>query len=194
MIQLTLPFPPSINTYWRRAGNRIYLSERGREFRKRVCDIVALQKVETTYQPLQLNIDLYPRSRRKFDTDNFLKATLDALEHAGVYENDSQVKRIEAEKHEPVAGGRTEVRIVTYDEYQRQQQRAAATDVVCCAGCGRDTLAVPLSIVDAYCDRCLGRGDSHLFPEDVDRKPRGEPEWFGGHIQHDLEMGDDFAE
>ena len=192
MIELSLPFPPSVNTYWRRAGHRIYLSQRGQMFRKHVGAIAALQKIEPVSGPLALFVDLYPRTRRVFDTDNFLKATLDALEHAGVYENDSQVKRIEAEKHAPVTGGRTDVRILTYDEYLRQQERE--NELVCCAGCGRDTPAVPQPIVDSYCDRCIGHGETHAFPEELDRKPLGKPEWFGGHIQHDLEMGDDFAE
>ena len=192
MIELTLPFPPSVNAYWRRAGYRIYLSERGREFRKNVGVIVEAAQIVPVYGPLAMSVDLYPRSRRMLDTDNFLKATLDALEHAGVYENDSQVKRIEAEKHAPVKGGRTDVRIQTYAEYQHQ--RNAESELVCCAGCGRDTSAVPQPIIATYCDCCVSHGETRAFPEEIDREPLGEPEWFGGHIQHDLEMGDDFAE
>ena len=30
MIVLELPFPPSLNTYWRRARGRVYINEKGR--------------------------------------------------------------------------------------------------------------------------------------------------------------------
>jgi crossover junction endodeoxyribonuclease RusA len=36
-------------------------------------------------------MDAFPPDRRRRDLDNLLKPTLDALQHGGVYEDDSQV-------------------------------------------------------------------------------------------------------
>lgn len=38
---------------------------------------------------------IHPRSKRKFDLDNTLKAILDALMKAGMYDDDSQIEYIE---------------------------------------------------------------------------------------------------
>ncbi|MFQ5732750.1 MAG: hypothetical protein ACE5KM_12455 [Planctomycetaceae bacterium] len=67
-------------------------------------------------------------------------------------------------------------------------------DTVCCAGCGRDTTCPTGYIGDAFCDRCISHGSTHAFPEELDRAPLGEPEWFGGHARHDLECGHDDPE
>jgi crossover junction endodeoxyribonuclease RusA len=40
MIELTLPFPPSVNTYWRTFNGRMLISKKGREYRKAVADQV----------------------------------------------------------------------------------------------------------------------------------------------------------
>jgi hypothetical protein len=40
-MRLSLPYPPSINHYWRRAGRFIHISREGREYRKQVCELLA---------------------------------------------------------------------------------------------------------------------------------------------------------
>ena len=34
MIELTLPWPPTVNTYWRNFGGRTIVSAKGRSYRK----------------------------------------------------------------------------------------------------------------------------------------------------------------
>ncbi len=41
MIELELPFPPSVNHYYRRVGPRTLISREGRRFRERVCALLA---------------------------------------------------------------------------------------------------------------------------------------------------------
>ena len=48
---------------------------------------------------------LRPRDKRKMDIDNRIKATLDALEHAGVFDDDFQVDHLEMIRGEPIKGG-----------------------------------------------------------------------------------------
>lgn len=101
MITLELPFPPSMNTYWRntvvRGQPRTLLSRRGRQYRIDVFDrFIAKHGVNAYRKPLEddleCTIDLHPPDNRGRDCDNFAKAVLDALEHAGMYANDKQIK------------------------------------------------------------------------------------------------------
>ena len=92
MIEITLPWPPSVNTYWRNFDGRMIISARGREYRDTVGDQMTLQKmVKHFIGHLRVEIEEYRPDKRRRDLDNLLKATLDGLAHAGVYEDDSQI-------------------------------------------------------------------------------------------------------
>lgn len=54
---------------------------------------------------LRMDIIICPRSRRIFDIDNLLKAILDALMDAGVYEDDSQVDDLHIVRGKACKGG-----------------------------------------------------------------------------------------
>jgi len=111
MIELELPFPPSVNHYYRRVGHRTLISREGRAFRRKVCALVAAAGVRPLIGRLRIEIEVYPPDRRRRDIDNVQKALLDALEHGGAYRDDSQLVKLEIEKCDPVHGGRTLVRI-----------------------------------------------------------------------------------
>ena len=44
MIEITLPWPPTVNTYWRNFNGRTIISAKGREYRKAVADQVLIQR------------------------------------------------------------------------------------------------------------------------------------------------------
>ncbi|MGE4157634.1 MAG: RusA family crossover junction endodeoxyribonuclease [Planctomycetota bacterium] len=111
MIEFELPWPPSVNHYYRRVGPRTLISREGRRFRERVCAILAAAGVRPMAGRLHVEIEVYPPDRRRRDIDNVQKALLDALEHGGAYRDDSQIVRLEVEKREVEPGGKTVVRI-----------------------------------------------------------------------------------
>ena len=111
VVEFDLPYPPSVNHYFRMVGRRVLISREGRAFRRRVCSILAALGVRPLSGRLALEIEVYPPDNRRRDVDNVLKSTLDALQHGGAYRDDSQVVRLAIEKRQPVAGGRTLVRI-----------------------------------------------------------------------------------
>lgn len=111
MIEVELPYPPSINHYWRRVGPRTLISREGRRFRQSVMAILADMGVEPMAGPLEVDVEVFPPDNRRRDVDNVQKALLDALEHGGAYGDDSQIVRLAIEKGEPVEGGKTIVRI-----------------------------------------------------------------------------------
>lgn len=111
MIEFELPFPPSVNHYYRHVGPRTLISRRGRAFRRKVCAILAASGVGPLAGPLHVEIEVYPPDRRRRDIDNLQKSLLDALEHGGAYRDDSQIVKLEIGRREPVPRGRTIVRI-----------------------------------------------------------------------------------
>lgn len=112
--KLTLPWPPSINHYWRSrwTGKFIshYISAEGKKFRHEVFR--SLSDWDMMLGPLSLRVIAYPPDRRARDVDNLLKAPLDAMQHAGVFEDDSQVEELYLRKmREPSPPGRIELSI-----------------------------------------------------------------------------------
>ena len=87
VLRFVLPFPPSVNRYYRHVGYRTLLSREGREYRRQVCALLAGRVGQPLSGPLQVTeLDLYPPDRRRRDWDNFHKAVSGtALQHAGVY-------------------------------------------------------------------------------------------------------------
>jgi crossover junction endodeoxyribonuclease RusA len=104
-LQITLPWPPSVNTYWRTVQGRMLISEAGRDYRKAVADQMLLQRAQKHFDgPLQLTVEAYRPDKRRRDLDNLLKATLDSLAHAGVYEDDSQIQDLRIYWADPLGG------------------------------------------------------------------------------------------
>jgi crossover junction endodeoxyribonuclease RusA len=111
MMEFVLPYPPSINHYWRRVGPRTLISREGRRFRGRVLAILAAMRIQPIVGRLAVQVQIYPPDNRRRDIDNVQKALLDAMQHGGAYADDSQIVRLTIDKCEPVEGGKTVVRI-----------------------------------------------------------------------------------
>jgi|YNPNPStandDraft_1061719.scaffolds.fasta_scaffold00077_37 crossover junction endodeoxyribonuclease RusA len=113
MLTVELPYPPSVNHYWRRVGPRTLISRQGRAYRREVA--AAVERIDRVAEqipltgPLSVEVLLYPPDRRRRDLDNTLKGLLDALEHAGVYLDDSLIERLSVEKRDVVEGGKAVV-------------------------------------------------------------------------------------
>jgi crossover junction endodeoxyribonuclease RusA len=109
--QITLGYPPSANHYYRRVGPRTLISREGRTFRREVCALLVGNgpRKPPAGGRIALCLEAFPPDRRRRDLDNLQKPTLDALQHAGVYKDDSQIDVLVAVRHEPVDGGRVVV-------------------------------------------------------------------------------------
>jgi crossover junction endodeoxyribonuclease RusA len=122
---LNLPWPPSVNAYWRSPNKgplagRTLISEKGRAYREAVEKSFWRQKVDGRLPPfdrpldarLQVALYAYPPDKRRRDLDNLPKAVLDALTHAGVWADDEQIDSLSIQRCDRIAGGRIKV-IVT---------------------------------------------------------------------------------
>lgn len=68
------------------------ISAAGREYRAAVAEQILLQRAAKHFTaPLRVTIEAWRPDRRKRDLDNLLKAALDSLAHAGVFDDDSQI-------------------------------------------------------------------------------------------------------
>jgi crossover junction endodeoxyribonuclease RusA len=113
-MKITLPYPPSVNHYWRafRMGKsiRFYVSDEAKKYRRAVGEL--LSEIDMILGPLNVRIEAYPPDRKKHrDIDNILKGLLDSMEHAGVFENDSQIVDLHVVKRDPAPPGRVEVTV-----------------------------------------------------------------------------------
>ena len=119
-LQFDLPYPPSVNHYWRRVGARTLISRQGRAFRESVCSLLALRRLRPLDGWLKVHLQILPPDRRRRDVDNIQKPVLDALQHAGVYHDDFQIVSLVTDRLEPREGGQLVVTIiqVTDDPHQ----------------------------------------------------------------------------
>jgi len=109
-LALTLPWPPSANTYWRSVvmgkSPRVLISKKGREYRVDVINACRQQRVIGGLTGrIEVKIIALPPDRRRRDIDNLLKATFDAITHSGIWHDDSQIDRIEIERGDVITGG-----------------------------------------------------------------------------------------
>lgn len=90
--QFTLPYPPSSNHYWFQNGNRRFIGAKGKQFRQDVKMVV--NHLNPLTGKMYIDIMATMPDRRKRDLDNLLKATLDALQHGGLFEDDKDIDDI----------------------------------------------------------------------------------------------------
>lgn len=116
-MKLTLPFPPSVNGYWRATNTGMKISASGRSFRSNAIAAI-LTQLKRRPQPITVNVEvtvlLYPPDKRNRDLDNYQNALFDSLTHAGVWVDDRQIKRFTVEWGDQVKQGKAEVTILPF--------------------------------------------------------------------------------
>lgn len=107
-MRFALPFPPSVNTYWRHPSKgplagRHLISEAGRKYRENVARLIRLDHpIESR---LAVSITAHMPDRRRRDLDNLPKAIFDALTHAGLWLDDEQIDLLTIARADVVKGG-----------------------------------------------------------------------------------------
>lgn len=98
MITLTLPWPPSLNRYWRHPtsgplAGRHLISAEGRAYRDQIMARLIEERLHNlrTQARLAVEAKAFPPDNRKRDLDNIFKALGDSLTHGGLWQDDSQI-------------------------------------------------------------------------------------------------------
>lgn len=132
MIELELPYPPTVN-HFKQVGRTIK-TKRGKIYQQRFDSdqtkrfyyevwAKVRSQIGQKSNPMGLDatiscevcIDLYPPDKRLRDVDNVIKPTLDALQKAGVLVNDNQICRLLVERKSIIPHGQIIVRITPYE-------------------------------------------------------------------------------
>ncbi len=103
VVKLELPWPPSLNHYYRHVGPRVLISKKGRDYREAVAAKLASEDILRMHGKIALSLDAYPPDNRRRDVDNLLKCLLDSLTGCLV-DDDSQIKRLTVTMREPMHG------------------------------------------------------------------------------------------
>lgn len=106
-----LPYPPSVNHYWRHVVRRgrvvVYIADTGLEYRRRVKTI--LKGAPKLSGSLRVVVLVNAPDGRVRDLDNLLKCLLDSLTAAGLWNDDNQVDELAIVRKQQVAGGAVDV-------------------------------------------------------------------------------------
>ena len=109
---ITIPYPPTLNTYWRNVKGRVLISKQGREYRKQAITLAVLEKwPKYGDSRVRVVVTAYMPDKRRRDLDNLTKAVFDSLTHAGVWADDSQVDDFRIIRGPVEKPGRLEVEI-----------------------------------------------------------------------------------
>lgn len=104
---LVLPWPPSVNRYYRRVGNRTIISRDGRAYRANALASITEQHTPRLGKArVRIHAIACPPDNRERDLDNLWKAVGDALEFARVIDNDSQIDDLRITRGDPEKPGR----------------------------------------------------------------------------------------
>jgi len=133
MIELTLPWPPSVNHY-KKVG-KLIKTKTGKMYQQRVNTNETKMFYWNVYQEVkkrmpkegsifrrsetigvELYIEMSPPSERRWDVDNRLKVLLDSLVRAMVLADDSQIQKLIVLKMPMIANGKILLRISEYDK------------------------------------------------------------------------------
>lgn len=106
-ISFILPYPPSVNKMYCQSHGRRVLIREGRDYKSNAASIARAAGARPIVGDVCVNIDIY-RKRKAGDLDNTLKILLDSLKGVA-WKDDSQVKRIVAERFEDKENPRAEV-------------------------------------------------------------------------------------
>lgn len=110
-ITVTLPVPPLVNRYWRRAGTHTYLSPAGRAYKQTVAEIMDAKPLKGN---VAISATIY-RARKAGDLDNYAKGLLDAMVGLA-YEDDKQVTNLHMVRRDDKTNPRCEVRVWSVTE------------------------------------------------------------------------------
>ena len=107
-----LPYPPSVNHYWRPGRDRRgrparYLTTAAKEFKAAVS--ILCGRKQPFSGRVGVRVQVWTPDRRQRDLDNLLKGLLDSISGAGVILDDCQVDEIQMRREGVHKGGKVQV-------------------------------------------------------------------------------------
>lgn len=96
LFELYTVYPPTINNYYKKTQRGVHISDKGRRFRDELIKDAheQLQGMEKITGKLRIDVIAWVPDNRKRDLDNIMKPILDAMTHADLWGDDSQVDQM----------------------------------------------------------------------------------------------------
>jgi crossover junction endodeoxyribonuclease RusA len=122
VIILTIPYPPTVNTYkkigrlTKTKSGKLYQVRANTDITKRFYFEVWLKVKQLQLESLgdavlRLEMYVYPPDKRKRDLDNVIKPGVDSLMKAGLFNDDSQIACLYVQKMGIISQGKVEIKI-----------------------------------------------------------------------------------
>jgi crossover junction endodeoxyribonuclease RusA len=121
-VTITLPYPPSVNHY--KSIGRTIRTKKGKSLQMRINSPATKRYFYEVWMKVRqlglksfqgatisVEIDSYPPDRRKRDLDGICKVLLDAMQHAGLYDDDYQISCLTVKRMSIIPQGQVIVRI-----------------------------------------------------------------------------------
>ena len=98
-LELHLPFPPTINSYYAFSRHGVYIKTPGKRYREAIEREVREQNGRLHLSGrLDVSIMFFAPDNRIRDLDNYVKPMFDALTKAGVWDDDRQIDYFEMQR------------------------------------------------------------------------------------------------
>lgn len=126
MLELELPYPPTVNNY-KKIGRTIktksgkYYQQRINSYETKIFyyevwvivnNLNAIKQIPVPLdKEISITVYLHPPDKRKRDIDNPIKVLLDSLVRAGLIKDDSQISRLLIERRDIIEKGKVKIRI-----------------------------------------------------------------------------------
>jgi crossover junction endodeoxyribonuclease RusA len=119
--ELMLPYPPSVNHYWKHFRGRTIIGAVGRKYHRDVAE-----QLGEIGKPLdcRLAVEVYcwMPDRRMRDIDNVAKCALDSLTKVGIWCDDNQIDRLVLERCGVCSPGWLDVRIFEMPDWAKPKK------------------------------------------------------------------------
>lgn len=111
--ELYTAYPPTVNNYYVKTQRGLFISAKGKKFRDTLIKDVLeqLAGMEAIDYKIRVEIVAWPPDKRIRDLDNIKKPLFDAMTHAGVWVDDSQIDQDFTYRGEPVFGGALYIKV-----------------------------------------------------------------------------------
>ncbi|QVJ07732.1 putative holliday junction resolvase [Vibrio phage vB_ValP_VA-RY-3] len=103
--ELYTDFPPSVNNYYVKTQRGLFISQKGRKFRDQLIKDAheQLGGMDPIECKVRIDVVAWVPDNRKRDLDNLVKPIQDAISHAHIWGDDSQVDQLVVYRGEKAA-------------------------------------------------------------------------------------------
>lgn len=126
LLSFATPWPPTVNHYYGSGGRgRKFIKPEGVAFRLAVKQTAMRHQLKAEPGRLTVWVEAWPPDRRVRDVDNLSKSLLDALQHAGIIENDGLIDDLRFVRMRVVKGGMLRVFIYPFTQIESLENEIA---------------------------------------------------------------------